>query len=125
MAHRTHHGQLAAGEARLAPAVDAFVGLDFDDQLVAPPHPGGEGLDVPDLHLSLLVASSLAVPRGVPRPPEVFLGASYADEAPRPGCGAGWYRGAECSIVSRTWLQRRTLQHNGSDAPRLARRTGG
>src|SRR3954452_821950 len=32
------HGHLAAGEARLAPADNAFVRLDLDDELLAPPH---------------------------------------------------------------------------------------
>ena len=41
--------QLARGQAGLAPAVDALVGLDLDDELIAADQ-GGIGLDVPYLH---------------------------------------------------------------------------
>ena len=43
-------GLLAAGEAALAPAVDALVGLDLDEQLVADADPGRQRVDGGDLH---------------------------------------------------------------------------
>ena len=36
---RADHGLLAAGQAALAPAEDALVGLDLDEQLVADADP--------------------------------------------------------------------------------------
>ena len=48
---RADHGLLAAGQAALAPAVDALVGLDLDEQLVAGADPDRIGLDRGDLKL--------------------------------------------------------------------------
>ena len=47
---RADHGQLAPGDARLADAVDAFVGIDDDEQEVAVSGPHGITFDVGDLH---------------------------------------------------------------------------
>ena len=46
------HGLLAEGEAALAPAEDALVGLDLDDELVADADPDGVGADGGDLHVA-------------------------------------------------------------------------
>jgi hypothetical protein len=44
-------GLLAARQAALAPAEDALVGLDLDDELVTDADPDGIRLDGGDLHL--------------------------------------------------------------------------
>ena len=51
MFESTGHGLFAAGEATLAPAEYAFVGLDFYQQLVAAADPDGIGANGGDLHV--------------------------------------------------------------------------
>src|SRR5204863_3429912 len=62
---RADHGALAAGQPGLAPAVEAFVGLDLDDQLVAVANPDDEGRDGSDLHDAIAPAAvgSVSPPR--------------------------------------------------------------
>src|SRR5512134_14960 len=47
---RADHRQLAPGDARLADARDAFVGVHHYEQKVAEPAPDRVGLDVGDFH---------------------------------------------------------------------------
>jgi hypothetical protein len=57
---RAHHRLLAARQAGFAPAEDALVGLDLDDQLVANADPDREGLDRGDLHRQAPASQSVA-----------------------------------------------------------------
>ena len=61
--HRALDGQLAADNARLAPAVVTVVRLDLDDEQVSQPRPNGEGLDVGYLHLRGPNAGAPAIAR--------------------------------------------------------------
>ena len=62
------HGQLAPGEAGLADAVDALVGVYHDEQKVPVSSPDGERFDVGDLHGRLLACQRMdaggILPRG-------------------------------------------------------------
>ena len=49
------HRQLAAGDARLAHAIDALVRIDDDKEEIFAPAPNGVGLDVGDFHGGSLV----------------------------------------------------------------------